>query len=81
MWLIVFTFQYTTAALNNGVLTSAARNEIINALAKLIMVNTRYPSAKKLERLAEKLVIQHPTLRDSVGSGYVSCTYMYTVFN
>ena len=61
-----------STALKDGVLTPQARNKIINALATLIMLYTTHPSAKKLSRVAERLVSQYPCLCDSVGSGYVS---------
>ena len=62
-------------------LVPSSRNEIVDALATLIMVHTSHPSLSQLETIAKKLVNVYPNAADKVpgGSNYVSF-YNYYVF-
>ena len=57
--------------ISSGVPTRKARDEIVNALSTLIMVHTIRPSSEDYTIICKKLVEKHPTLKDSLGSGYV----------
>ena len=66
-------FSVTTEqALKEGVPTKKARDEIVNALATLIMVYTTRPSPKDVSTICEKLIQRHPVLKDHVRGSYVS---------
>ena len=62
-------------------LVPSSRNEIVDALATLIMVHTSHPSLSQLETIAKKFVNVYPNAADKVpgGSNYVSF-YNYYVF-
>ena len=61
----------TTSALKNKVTTQKARDEIINALAALILVHTLHPTSDDYNMVCQRLVNKHPSLKDASGSGYV----------
>ena len=70
----------TTSALKNKVPTQKARNEIINALATLILVHTLRPTSDDYNMVCQRLVNKHPSLKDASGSGYIcrfSIVYIY----
>ena len=58
--------QATNEVLQSGVLLSSNRNEIVDALATVIMLHTTHPSAKDLEKVAINLVKTHPSVGDRV---------------
>ena len=47
-------------------LLSSNRNEIVDALATVLMLHTTHPSAKDLEKVAINLVKTHPSVGDRV---------------
>ncbi len=51
---------------SGGVLLSSNRNEIVDALATVIMLHTTHPSTKDLQKLAIHLVKTHPSVCDQV---------------
>lgn len=61
----------TTTALNSGVPTAKARDEIVNALSTIILVHTINPVSRDYNIICKKLIDKHPILKDAVGSGYV----------
>ena len=68
----------TTSALKNKVPTQKARDEIINALATLILVHTLRPTSDDYNMVCQRLVNKHPSLKDASGSGYVGfLLYIY----
>lgn len=62
----------TMKCIEAGILSSHARDEIINSLATCIMLYTTSPTAVERRRVCQRLVETHHTLKDSVGSGYDS---------
>lgn len=62
------------AALKSGnALQPAARNEIIDSLSTVIMLETKHPSSKELEKVAIRLIAVHPNIADGVPGG---CPYV-----
>ena len=62
-------------ALKNGTpLSPAARNEIVDSLATIIMLHTTHPSSQQLEKVAVKMIKVHPSTADQLpgGTPYVS---------
>lgn len=59
---------------SNNVLLPSARNEIVDALATIIMLETTHPSSQQLEKVAIKLVSFYPNIADKVpgGTAFVS---------
>ena len=55
-----------------GVLTSKARDEIVKSLSTLMMLHTMTPSTDEYNVLCHRLVQTIPSLKDSVGTGHVS---------
>ena len=62
----------TNALLKTGMPTRRSRDEIVNALATLILVHTIRPTPNDYNIICKKLVDKHPVLRDHIGSGFVS---------
>lgn len=69
----------TMKCIENGILSSHARDEIINSLATCIMLHTVSPVPEQRRIVCSNLVRTHPTLKDTVGSGHVSCFYFCSV--
>ena len=58
------------AALKNETpLSPAARNEIVDSLATIIMLHTMYPTSQQLEKVAMKMIKVHPSTADQVPGG------------
>lgn len=64
--------EHTNAAIKSGMLTSRARDEVVNHLACQIMRYTMYLSTEDLKLCCSRLVQLYPACKDTVGSGYVS---------
>ena len=62
----------TNQAIQNKLLNSKARDEIIHSLATCIMLYTIKPTPTECSLSCKRLVSKHPGLRDTVGTGYVS---------
>lgn len=62
----------TTAALKSGTPTGRARDDIVDSLATVMMVHTMHPAGSEYNIVCRKLIERYPTLKDSVGTGYVS---------
>ena len=63
----------TEHAIETGVLLKKHKIEIVQSLAMLIVVHTKNPNSEQYNKLCEKLILRHPTLKDDLGSsGYVS---------
>ena len=60
----------------------AARNEIVDSLATMIMVHTDRPSSKEMEKVLQKLVSKFPVIADKVpgGSPYVNMYHFVTIY-
>ena len=72
--LLPYAFFDITQATNEvlqsgGVLLPSNRNEIVDAVATLIMLHTTHPIAKQLEKVAINLVKTHPSTGDKVPGG------------
>ena len=69
----------TMKCIETGILSSHARDEIINSLSTCIMLYTTTPTSYESEIICQRLVETHKTLKDSLGSGlgYVS---EYSIF-
>ena len=62
-----------------GILSSHARDEIVSSLSTCIMLFTTSPTPEERQIVCKKLIDTHPSLKDSVGSGYV-CYFDVHVF-
>ena len=51
-----------------------SRDEIVNSLATVILLECSRPTAQQLEKVASRLIAVHPTLADKLSCGipYVS---------
>ena len=59
-------------SIDTGVVSARARREIVQTLRTLVLQYTRYLSSEQYNAVCSSLVQQFPTLKDSIGSGYVS---------
>lgn len=58
---------------NNKInITNAVRQEVVSAVATLMMVHTMHPTPEQYTSIAVSLVKEYPVLKDSFGCGYVS---------
>ena len=59
---------------SENVLLPAARNEIVNSIVTVIMLNTTHPSSAQLEKVAMRFIGLYPIASDKVlgGTLYVS---------
>ena len=62
----------TSEAVRSGLVTKAARIEINNSLATLMMVHTMCPTPTNLHTVCRRLVEKYPKLKDSSPIGSVS---------
>ena len=62
----------TTHCISTGILTSKAKDEIINSLATLMLVHTVRPKPADLNTMAASLARIHPSLKDTSATGFVS---------
>lgn len=62
----------TSEAVRSGLVTKAARIEINNSLATLVMVYTMRPTPTDMHTVCRRLVEKYPKLKDSSPNGYVS---------
>ncbi len=60
-------------AIRDGVITKAARIEIISSLHTMMMQHKRYPKPAEYHAACGKLIEKHPLLADKTSSGFVSC--------
>jgi len=61
----------TTTAIKSGKLNNKVRDEVINSLATLMMVNTINPTSNDYNTVCSRLVQAYPLLKDSADGGYV----------
>ena len=66
----------TMKAIESAILTKAARIEIVDSLATLMLVYTSRPTPHDLTTISRRLVEKYPKLRDIVDKGYVSKMYL-----
>jgi hypothetical protein len=59
-------------------LTSKSRDEIVNAMSTCMLIHTLTPTPDDISVCCKKMISKHPTLKDTNGSGYVSCFENYT---
>ena len=57
----------------NGIMPTTARIEIIDAMYTRMIQHRPYPTSHEYTVICHRLVEKFPNLRDSVGSGIVSC--------
>ena len=62
----------TMDCISTGIITHAARTEIVQTLATLIWTHTHYPSPDQYNVVCAKLVEVYPTLADDQEPGWVS---------
>ena len=62
-------------AIDTGVVSSKARSEVVRVLRTLVLQQTHIPNHVQYETVCEKLVVKYAKLRDSMGSGWVSCFF------
>lgn len=58
--------------LKNKSLTTHARNEIVRTLASQLFCRYSRPNRAECEKLARKLILKYPFMKDNLGCGYVS---------
>ena len=61
----------TMKCIDVGILSSHARDEVINSLSTCIMLFTTSPTPEERKFVCKRLIDVHPSLKDSIGSGYV----------
>lgn len=57
-------------------LSDSARHEIIRTLVNLLFSRTKKPSKCDCEEVARKLIVKYPFVKDDLGNGYVSLSYV-----
>ena len=62
----------TREGIEKGVITRGQRVEIINVLAHRILAHTEFPSSAEYSAVCQALITKYPTLKDTIGNGYVS---------
>lgn len=67
----------TEDCIRKSEITRSNRTEIITAMAWEIWKYTRYPTADDYYTICKLLVQKHPTLKDTIGNGYVSTVFKY----
>ena len=68
----------TQACIDAKVLSPESRSDISRTLVTL--VTAKYgpnPGKTKFDEVARKLILKYPFMKDDMGSGYVSRTYIY----
>jgi hypothetical protein len=68
----------TSNAIKCNTLTSKSRDEIVNAMSTCMLIHTLTPTPDDISVCCKKMISKHPTLKDTNGSGYVSCFENYT---
>ena len=62
----------TAVAIESGVLTKAARVEVVDSLATLMLTFTSRPTPHDFDVICRRLTAKYPKLKDLVDGGYVS---------
>lgn len=62
-----------TQAISDGVITKTVRSEIITVIALGMWQFTTQPTSEEYTSICRALVQKFPVLKDTHGSGYVSC--------
>ena len=76
-----FGLASASIAIDDGHLTSSAKQKIVSLLRSLIIQHTLYPTSEQYTTVCTRLVQKYPKLRDTIGNGIVSfTTHTYTVF-
>ena len=72
-WISSDTFSKRThEGIATGVVTRGQRIEIIEVIAYRVLAHTEFPSSSEYIGVCEALIEKYPTIKDTVGNGYVS---------
>ena len=63
----------TMEAIKSGQITKAVRSEIINIIALQLFQHCTHPTSEEYTMVYVKLITTYPSLKDTIGNGYVSC--------
>ena len=81
-WTATFTLPRfscsTEQAITSKEVTRGVRVDIITALAFEVWNSTQYPTPDEYTAVCQKLVSTYPSLKDTVGNGYVSPSMQLT---
>ena len=67
------------SCLKEECLTDSARNEIVRSLVNQLFARASKPTRSQCEKLARKLILKHPFVKDDMGNGYVSILQHYGI--
>ena len=62
--------RWTREGIEKGVITRGQRVEIITVLAHLMLAHTEFPLSAEYNGVC--VISKYPTLKDTIGNGYVS---------
>ena len=62
----------TRESIEKGVITRGQRVEIINVRSHGILSHTEFPTSAEYNGVCQALISKYPTLKDTIGNGYVS---------
>ena len=68
--------QCVQKSFDTGIVSACARKEIVQMLRSLVLQHTKYPTSEQYNTICEKLVTKFSKLRDTLGSGHVSYTFV-----
>ena len=72
--------RLTCEVIEKGVITRGQRVEIINVLANRMLAHTELPSSAEYNGVCQALITKYPTMKDTIGNGYVTTQSIYTIF-
>ena len=81
---LVIPTRFSKSCMNSikmGILTGHARDEIINSLATCILLFKLNPSPDEKRLICERLIKTIPSLKDTLGSGYVRINFTILIIN
>ena len=58
-------------------MTDSARNEIVRSLVNQLSTRASKPTRSQCEKFARKLILKYPFVKDDMGNGYVSFSFVY----
>lgn len=62
----------TEQSITRNEITRSVRIEIITSLAHELWSHTQFPTSAEYTAVCQMLVSRHPSLKDTIGNGYVS---------
>ena len=68
----------TREGIEKGVVTRGQRIEITEVIAYRLLAYTEYPTSAEYNGVCQALIANYPTLKDTIGNGYVSSCIIVT---